>query len=81
MTLAVARVQVGVWQVLCLGRTAEEAWEPLKGLPATDHFRDASCGPSLLPLTIQDVIQVCEARRMALELRASPVGGGVGLLG
>ena len=49
--------QVGIWQVLFLGRSAEEAWEPLQALPPVEYFRDASCGPSMLPLTIMDVIQ------------------------
>ena len=49
---------MGIWQVLFLGRTADEAWAPMQALPPVDYFRDASCGPSVLPLTIMDVIQV-----------------------
>ena len=54
-----ASVLVGIWQVLYLERTAEQAYAPLAALPPCEEFRDASSGASLLPLTILDVIQVC----------------------
>ena len=54
-----ASVLVGIWQVLYLDRSAEEAYAPLAGLQPCEEFRDASSGASLLPLTVLDVIQVC----------------------
>ena len=53
-----ASVLVGIWQVLYLNRSAEQAYAPLAALPPCEEFRDASSGASLLPLTILDVIQV-----------------------
>ena len=53
-----ASVLVGIWQVLYLDRSAEQAYAPLAALPPCEEFRDASSGASLLPLTILDVIQV-----------------------
>ena len=66
-----ASVLVGIWQVLYLERTAEQAYAPLAALPPCEEFRDASSGASLLPLTILDVIQV-GSRTLCMGARRMP---------
>ena len=50
--------QVGIYQVLYLNRTAEEAYKPLLAFKPYAPFRDASCGVSTFHLTVFDVIKV-----------------------
>ena len=45
---------MGAYQVLVLGRTAEEAWRTFAGLDAFRAFRDASPGASLYGCTLLD---------------------------
>ncbi|GFH22288.1 uncharacterized protein HaLaN_19734 [Haematococcus lacustris] len=57
-----AAVLIGIYQVVFLNRTAEEAYRPLQAFKPYMPFRDASCGVSTFHLTVWDVIKVCPAR-------------------
>jgi hypothetical protein len=53
-----ARLQVGMFQVLLMGRSAEEAYRVVAPLQPCPPFRDASCGISTFHLTVQHCIHV-----------------------
>jgi hypothetical protein len=50
--------QMGIFQVIYLNRSAEEAFKPLSAFKPFVPFRDASCGVSTFHLTVLDVIKV-----------------------
>jgi cell division cycle 14 len=51
-------MQMGIFQVIYLNRTADEAFKPLSAFKPFVPFRDASCGVSTFHLTVLDVIKV-----------------------
>ena len=51
-------VQMGIFQVIYLGNSAEEAYQRLQPLQPFAPFRDASCGPPSFNLNVQHCIQV-----------------------
>lgn len=51
-------VQVGIFQVIYLNRSAEEAYKPIMPFKPFVPFRDASCGVSTFHLTVFDVVKV-----------------------
>ena len=53
-----ALLQVGVFQVLFLQRSAEDAYAPLQVLAPFVPFRDASCGTPTFHLSVLDCIRV-----------------------
>ncbi len=55
--------QAGVYQVIYLNRTAEDAYRPLAAYKPFVPFRDASCGVSTFHLTVYDCIKVCVGKR------------------
>lgn len=50
--------QVGIYQVIYMNKTAEEAYKPLLAFKPYVPFRDASCGVSTFHLTVFDCIKV-----------------------
>lgn len=54
----IARVQMGIFQVVHLGLTAEEAYQRVQQLQPFVPFRDASCGPPSFNLSVQHCIMV-----------------------
>ncbi len=55
---ALRALQVGIFQVIYLNRSAEQAFQPLQAFKPYVPFRDASCGISTFHLTVFDVIKV-----------------------
>lgn len=51
-------VQIGVFQVVHLGASAEQAYQRVQPLQPFVPFRDASCGPPSFNLSVQHCIQV-----------------------
>ncbi len=64
-------VQVGIFQVVFLQRTPEQAYSRVQSMQPFVPFRDASCGPPSFHLTVLDCVRVGQ------QLRAS---GGPSLL-
>lgn len=60
-----ATVLVGIFHVLYMPSTSEKTWELLSSLGPFNTFRDASTGPSLMPLTIDDVLKGMRAAHKA----------------
>ncbi|KAL6759956.1 protein-tyrosine phosphatase-like protein, partial [Haematococcus lacustris] len=58
-----AAVLIGIYQVVFLNRTAEEAYRPLQAFKPYMPFRDASCGVSTFHLTVWDVIKGIQKAR------------------
>jgi len=58
-----AAVLVGIYQVIFLNRSAEEAFKPLQAYKPYVPFRDASCGVSTFHLTVFDVIKGIQKAR------------------
>ncbi len=56
-------LQVGIFQVLYLNRTAEDAFKPLQGFKPFVPFRDASCGVSTFHLTVLDCLKGIQKAR------------------
>jgi cell division cycle 14 len=54
---------MGAYQILVLGRSAEEAWEPFRGVPKFQDFIDASSEPSGFELTIFDCLKGLQKAR------------------
>ncbi|GBF88358.1 serine threonine specific phosphatase [Raphidocelis subcapitata] len=52
-----AAVLLGAFQVLLLGRGADEAYAPLAGLKPFMPFRDASCGAPCFNLQVEDCLR------------------------
>jgi hypothetical protein len=59
-------VQVGIFQVLYLNRTPDEAYAPLAGQAPYMPFRDASCGVPTFNLQPIDCIRVSSVDAEAL---------------
>ena len=53
-----ALVQVGIFQVVYLGLSAEDAYQKVQQLQPFVPFRDASCGPPSFNLSVQHCIMV-----------------------
>ena len=51
-------MQIGVFQVVYLGASADEAYQRVQPLQPFAPFRDASCGPPSFNLSVQHCIQV-----------------------
>jgi len=51
-------MQMGIFQVVYLGASAEEAYQRVQSLQPFTPFRDASCGPPSFNLTVLHCIQV-----------------------
>ena len=58
LTVCEMHVQVGVFQVVHLGASAEQAYQRVQPLQPFVPFRDASCGPPAFNLSVQHCIQV-----------------------
>lgn len=58
LTSCEMHVQVGVFQVVHLGASAEQAYQRVQPLQPFVPFRDASCGPPSFNLSVQHCIQV-----------------------
>ena len=58
-------MQVGIFQVVFLQRTPEQAYSRVQSLQPFVPFRDASCGPPSFHLTVLDCV------RVGRELQAS----------
>ena len=58
LTICEMHVQVGVFQVVHLGASAEQAYQRVQPLQPFVPFRDASCGPPAFNLSVQHCIQV-----------------------
>lgn len=56
--IPVSCVQIGIFQVVYLGATADEAYQRVQPLQPFFPFRDASCGPPSFNLTVLHCIQV-----------------------
>ena len=61
-------VQVGIFQVVFLQRTPEQAYSLVQSLQPFVPFRDASCGPPSFHLTVLDCIRV----RQQLQASGGP---------
>ena len=70
-----AAALVGIFGVLHLGMTPEEAYAPLRPLEPFVGFRDASCGVPTYQLPVQQVIA---GMYRAKEVRQRGLGGGEG---
>ena len=51
-------MQVGIFQVVYLGASAEDAYQRVQQLQPFVPFRDASCGPPSFNLSVQHCIMV-----------------------
>ena len=51
---------MGVFQVIYLGASADEAYQRVQPLQPFAPFRDASCGPPSFNLSVQHCIQVAQ---------------------
>ena len=84
LTAALAPVhsalQIGMYQVIYLNRSAEEAFKPLAAFKPYVPFRDASCGVSTFHLTVFDVIKAGERSMLACSAAGRP-GAGRGEMG
>lgn len=58
-----ASVLVGIYQVLFLGRNADEAYRPVEAYKPFAPFRDASCGVSCFHLTVLDCLRGIQKAR------------------
>lgn len=58
-----AAVLVGIYQILFLNRSAEEAYKPLAAYKPYVPFRDASCGVSTFHLTVFDCMKGIQKAR------------------
>lgn len=56
--IPVLHTQMGIFQVVYLGASAEEAYQRVQSLQPFTPFRDASCGPPSFNLTVLHCIQV-----------------------
>lgn len=72
-----AAALVGIFQVICLGRTPDQAYAPLRRLEPLTGFRDASCGVPTYQLSIYNAIR---GMWRAKEVRA-PAGWAAGSAG
>jgi hypothetical protein len=58
LLLRISVCQVGIFQVLYLGRSADESYAPLRALQPFTPFRDASCGVPTFNLMPIDCLRV-----------------------
>mmetsp|Transcript_4965 Transcript_4965/g.10684 ORF Transcript_4965/g.10684 Transcript_4965/m.10684 type:complete len:710 (+) Transcript_4965:238-2367(+) len=58
-----AAVLIGIYQVLFLNRSTEEAYKPLVAFKPFVPFRDASCGVSTFHLTVLDCVKGIQKAR------------------
>jgi len=56
--ILVLHMQLGIFQVVYLGASADEAYQRVQSLQPFTPFRDASCGPPSFNLTVLHCIQV-----------------------
>eukprot|EP00191_Tetraselmis_sp_GSL018_P004509 CAMPEP_0177596176 /NCGR_PEP_ID=MMETSP0419_2-20121207/10863_1 /TAXON_ID=582737 /ORGANISM="Tetraselmis sp., Strain GSL018" /LENGTH=223 /DNA_ID=CAMNT_0019087911 /DNA_START=730 /DNA_END=1401 /DNA_ORIENTATION=+ len=63
--VANAAVLAGLYQVMILGRSADEAMRPLERFKPFVPFRDASCGVSTFHLTVEDCLKGMQRARDA----------------
>lgn len=56
--MLVLHMQMGIFQVVYLGASADEAFQRVQSLQPFTPFRDASCGPPSFNLTVLHCIQV-----------------------
>lgn len=56
--ILVLHMQMGIFQVVYLGASADEAYQRVQSLQPFTPFRDASCGPPSFNLTVLHCIQV-----------------------
>jgi len=69
-----ACVLIGIYQVMVLGRSAEEAIRLIEGFGPFQPYRDASCGPSSFPLSVQDCIRGMDRANKAGLVSFLPLG-------
>ncbi len=56
--ILVLHMQMGIFQVVYLGASTDEAYQRVQSLQPFTPFRDASCGPPSFNLTVLHCIQV-----------------------
>jgi hypothetical protein len=56
-----------MYQIIHLGRSADEAYKPLMAFKPFVPFRDASCGVSSFHLTVLDCLKVSDAQRIYIS--------------
>jgi protein-tyrosine phosphatase len=73
--VANAAALAGIFQVMCLGRSAEQAARAVSPCGPFLPFRDASCGAPCFALTVEHVIKGVAKARDAKLLDVRPVSG------
>lgn len=65
---------LGIYQVMVLGRSAEEAIRTILPFAPFQPYRDASCGPSTFPLWVHDCIRGVERAKKCGFVDFLPLG-------